>query len=97
MLISVGSSYEIPGSSPANYNSATITCLQPASAGTFTIPSWLLEALPPSASVSVGGLNLPGAAVLLGLYNPIGTFTASGLDVGLANSILTSGQDVNLQ
>jgi len=97
MLISVGSSYEIPGSNPANYNSATITCLQPASAGTYTIPSWLLEALPASASVSVGGLNLPGAAVLLGLYNPVGTFTAPGLDVGLANSILTSGQDVALQ
>lgn len=97
MLISVGSSYQIPGSNPANYNSATITCLQPASAGTYTVPSWLLEALPPSASVSVGGLQLPGAAVLLGLYNPVGTFTASGLDVGLANSILTSGQNVVLQ
>ena len=97
MLISVGSAYEIPNSNPANYNSATITCLQPVSAGTYTIPSWLLEALPPSASVNISTLSLPTAAVLLGVYNPVGTFTAPGLDVGVANSILTSGQNLNLQ
>jgi len=98
MLISVGSATLIPNSSPANYNSTTITCLQPTSAGTATIPSWLMEALPASSTVSIGnGLSFPGAAVLMGIYNPVGTFTAPGLDVGLANTLITSGQNVNLQ
>ena len=96
VLISVGSAALV--TSPSTYNSSTITCLQPASAGTYTIPSWMMEALPASASVTLGtGLTAPGAAVLLGIYNPVGTFTAPGLDVGLANSIVTSGQNINLQ
>jgi uncharacterized protein (TIGR03437 family) len=100
MLISVGSAINVAASGAAPvYNSATITCLQPVGAmgtGTYTVPSWLLEALPPSSPVSIDTLNVPGAAVLLGLYSPSGTFTAPGLDVGLANSIVTSGENIYL-
>jgi uncharacterized protein (TIGR03437 family) len=65
MLISVGSAANVGTTASPIYNSTTITCLQPVGAGTFTVPSWMLEALPASASVNLGAITAPGAAVLL--------------------------------
>jgi hypothetical protein len=91
VLVSVSSAVSTQTANAAPYNSATITCLQPSSAGSVTIPSWLLEALPVSSTVNIDELTQPSGAILVGPFNLTNTFTASGIDVGLANSIVTSG------
>jgi hypothetical protein len=77
----------------------TITCLQPSSAGSVTIPSWMLEALPVSSKVTLPGLPIsqPSGAILVGQFNITNTFNASGLDVALANSIVSSGANFPVQ
>ncbi len=96
-LVSV-SSATVVGTLPAGQaNSASITCLQKASAGTFTIPSWVLEALPASSPVTFGPLtNQPGGAVVGGIFNVSNTFT-SNAQVSLANSIVLQAINTNVE
>jgi hypothetical protein len=70
--------------------------LQPASAGSYTMPSWILQALPASSMVNVG-LTIPSGAVLAGVFNVTKTTTIPNVDVALANSLVTSGVSVTIQ
>jgi len=96
VLVSASSATNVNTIPAAQYNSATITCLQEASAGSFTIPSYLLEALPASSSLSISGLTLPSGAVLIAPFNISNTFT-SNANVSLANSIVSSGTNTNVK
>ena len=96
VVVSASSATNVNTFPAGQYNSATVTCLQQASAGSFTIPSYLLEALPVSSNLSVSGLTLPSGAVLIGTYNVSNTFT-SNADVSLANSIVSSGTNTKVQ
>ncbi len=96
ILMSASSATQTNTIPAGQFNSATVTCLQKASAGTFTIPSYLLQALPKSDNLSVSGLTLPSGAVLVGTYNVSNTFTGS-TDVSLANSIVSSGTNTKVQ
>jgi uncharacterized protein (TIGR03437 family) len=58
------------------YSGAMFTCTASASAGTFTVPPLVTNALPESAS---------GALALVGVSAPV-PFTATGLDIGLATA-----------
>jgi hypothetical protein len=71
-------------------------CLQQASAGSYTMPSWILQALPASSMVNVG-LTIPSGAVLAGVFNVTKTTTIPNVDVALANSLVTSGVSVTIQ
>ena len=96
VLVSVSSATNV-GTPTGTYNAATITCLQKGSAGTFTVPAYLLAALPESSKVAyIPGLNLPGAAVLVGVFNLTNTFS-SNADVSIANSIVLNGLNTNVQ
>ena len=57
--------------------SAGFVCTAPVSAGTFTIPVSILQALPPSATIDG---TLPGGFVALETYNASSIPTPSGLD-----------------
>jgi uncharacterized protein (TIGR03437 family) len=59
---------------------AAATCNVPASAGSFTVPSYILEALPPSSFAGVVLSSLSTAS-----------FTASGLDVGILSTFSNVG------
>ncbi len=63
----------ISGSASSATASASFTCLAPASAGQFTVPSYVLLALPAGS----GSLSLENAT------SPV-SFTATGLDLGIA-------------
>lgn len=90
VVVSV-SSGTVVGTLPAGQaNSASVTCLQKASVGTFTIPTWVLAALPASSEVTLGSLSQPGGAALAGIYNVSNTFT-SNANVSIANSIVLNG------
>ena len=78
-------------------NSASITCLQKASVGTFTIPSWVLQALPASSLVTFGPLTgEQGGAVVGGIFNVSNTFV-SNAQVSLANSIVLSATNTTVE
>lgn len=97
VLISLNSAANIGGAT-ATYNSAAITCLLPASMGSYTIPSWLLQALPDSSTVSLlnGLLTSPTGAVVVGAFNIDNKVSIPGLDEAFANSLITSGATVTL-
>jgi uncharacterized protein (TIGR03437 family) len=62
---------------------AGIACMERASAGQFTIPSWLLSTLPASSGPSPGG-SLPNGRVEFSTYTIVepARFQAQGIDVG---------------
>lgn len=56
-----------------------VICLAPAEAGTFTIPSAILQTLPASVTNSSG---TSGSSVLVAAYTKYTTFAARGIDIG---------------
>ena len=69
------------GNSTTSFVGAYFWCTAPVSAGTLTVPSTVLLALPASGSITSGGITipLPGALSLSNQSNTV-TFTAPNLD-----------------
>ena len=88
----------ILGSSTANTstgdNTVTFVCTEKASAGTFTIPSYVLSALPASGMITIDNIRGTGGFLLVGNYPLSNTFTAPGLDLGFFSETVVNG--VNL-
>jgi uncharacterized protein (TIGR03437 family) len=76
---------------------AEITCIVRASAGRFTIPSWLMAMLP--ASGILPGTSIPQGIVALGSHSILGPtrFQAQGLDVGFFGYEIISFKFVPVQ
>jgi uncharacterized protein (TIGR03437 family) len=75
--LSVG--FITPGDT-SDFVAGTFTCEAPAQAGSFTVPAAVLSELP--ASATIDGASFSSLSVA-NVTNPV-TFTATGLDVGLA-------------
>ena len=77
---------------------ATFTCTARTSDGSFTVPAVVLLALPASGSISAGGVTIttPGSLSLTGssAFTP---FTATGLDLAFASSVVTTSETVPYQ
>ncbi len=73
---------------------AAFECLAQGNPGTFTIPSWVLSALPPTLT---GGLGTFNGLMAIGLTSPPAKFNASGLDFGALLYLSLSGKSVNFQ
>jgi len=73
---------------------ATFICTEKASAGTFTVPSFVLSALPASGTITVDGVNGAGGFLLLGNLPASNTFTAPGIDLGLFTAIAVNGINI---
>ncbi len=73
---------------------ATFVCTEKASAGTFQVPSYVLEALPVSGTLSQSGLTVPGGFLLVGNYPLSNTFTAPGLDLGFFTHTVVGGINI---
>jgi uncharacterized protein (TIGR03437 family) len=81
-------------SSTTNYVAASFTCTVADTALKFTIPQWVLLALP--VSTSPGGLSgFPGGSLSMGAYGQPQTFTAPGVDIGYAIWDMSAGISVN--
>lgn len=93
VLIS-GSSIFLQGNSAANAVFVSFTCTAPVDAHTFTVPSDVLLALPPSSG-SVGGVSIPTGSLSVGNYTNPKPFTATGLDYGVVNGYISAGKSVN--
>ncbi len=70
--------FSTSGTNPDTLVGAGFICLENSSAGRFTVPSWVLQSLPPSGTLE--GLSLGGLTVIGG-SRPV-NFTARGIDVG---------------
>jgi uncharacterized protein (TIGR03437 family) len=73
-------------------------CSAPVSALTFTVPAAVLLALPPSLTMTVGGVAIAvGGGLSVSNYsNPV-SFTAPGLDLGYVSAYYTNGTSVTYQ
>jgi hypothetical protein len=89
-VLVLGSNSDIPTNSNAMF-----VCAAQGTAGSFTIPSQVLQALPPSRPevIKSKGWIYVGS---MPLGNPP-TFTATGLDLGVVMPILLSGKDLNFK
>lgn len=88
----------ILGSSTSNTPTQDVTvtfvCTAPVSAGTFTVPSFVLSALPASGTITIDGITGTGGFLLFGNYPLSNTFAAPGLDLGFFSEIVVSGINV---
>jgi hypothetical protein len=66
-------------------------CIAPGSAGTFTVPSFVLEALPSTAN------EFASSFLLVGTQTPAVQFSASGLDDGYVTYRSLAGSTVTYQ
>lgn len=75
----------IAGLAQSEKVTAAFLCTERVTAGTFTVPAWVLAKLPASAPVMDGGETLPGGLMIVATapLTSVGRFTATGLDFGL--------------
>ena len=71
---------------------AFVQCTAPLAAGKFTIPAWVLAALPVSGTGGIGNFTYPEGWIQIGQYNKPVTFSAPGLTKGIITDILVVGQ-----
>jgi len=79
------------------YQAEFLQCTAPAAAQEFTIPAWVLSAMPPSGSVTDEGEVIPGGWLQVGQYNNPTTFSAKGLTGGIITDIFYNGIGVFFQ
>jgi uncharacterized protein (TIGR03437 family) len=86
----------ILGSSTSATANVTVTfvCTEKVSAGSFTIPSFVLSALPASGTITISGISGPGGFLLVGNYPLSNTFTAPGLDLGFFAETVVTGINI---
>jgi uncharacterized protein (TIGR03437 family) len=71
---------------------AVFLCAERAAAGHFVVPSYVLQALPPSANAVI-----PSSFLLVGNSGAPVRFNATGLDVGYLTYLSVAGKNVTLQ
>ena len=78
-----------------NYVAGYFLCTAKTSDGTFTVPPMVLLGLPPTGTLSSGGVSipLPGTLAVTGVTAQ-STFKASGLDYGFATSTVSNSTQV---
>ncbi len=91
------SGFSESGSDTSNLVGAGFVCLANASAGTFTVPAQVLEALPPSSTISTDGITIQTGELIVGDYSAPVSFSATGLDYGYALAEDTIDQPVTYQ
>jgi len=82
---------------PVTRAGAKFACVAPASAGSFTVPAWVLSALPSSgADPGAGGTPVGFLMLANTLAQPV-RFQATGIDVGFFNWAALQVKNVNFQ
>lgn len=89
MVLITGSNYDL-----AVNASRSFVCAAPASAGDFTVPAYVLQAIPPSRP-DVG--KSTGYLLIIPLPARGVSFTASGLDQGVAVEVFAASKTVLFQ
>ncbi len=80
-----------------NLFGAGFHCQAKVSDGSFTIPSVVLLSLAPGSSSSVGGISIPSGSLSVAATTTYVTFTATGLDLGVATASSSTSKSVTYQ
>jgi uncharacterized protein (TIGR03437 family) len=92
------SGYSFSAQQASSSLGGTFVCTAPASARTFTVPASVLLSLPPSYTVSAGGISMSAGGVLgVSNYANQQSFTANGLDLAYVLGYVTSSTMVTYQ
>ncbi len=83
------------GSDPNNLAAGSFSCHAPGASGSFTVPAYVLLALPPTYVVP--GLSLATGSLGVSSGTSYQTFTASGLDLGFIGSSVEISQAATYQ
>ena len=86
--------FSLTGTTVDNLSGAEFICIERNSAGKFTIPSSVLQALP-ATTTSLKAVSLLGALIVEGIT--VGTFKPSGLDQATISSSSLTVNSVNYQ
>jgi len=81
-----GISLEAVNGSATNYLAGFFSCRAATEAGTFTVPPAVLLSLPPSTTITEGGVTISTSILLLSNFAAPVSFTAPKLDVGLVEA-----------
>jgi uncharacterized protein (TIGR03437 family) len=94
-----GTSIAINGSDTANSVGSAFVCTAPVSAGRFAVPSAVLLSVPETSKIDLGGGNFftAGSSLSVSNYTNAVSFTANGLDLGLASAYVTNVSVVTFQ
>lgn len=77
---------------------AIFTCTAPVAALQFTVPATVLLALPPSGTISAGGVTISaGSSLSVSNYTNPGSFTAPGIDLGFISAYVSNSTVVTYQ
>lgn len=88
----------VAGTSAADAVGAFFVCTAPVSAKQFTVPAAVLLSLPPTATISEGGVTMSvGGSLSVSNYTNPTQFTASGLDIAFASAYVTNSTSVTYQ
>lgn len=75
----------------------TFACTAKSTAGTFTIPKWVLSTLPVTGTLTQSGITVSNGFLLMGNYSSFNAFNAPGLDLGFFTNLVLSGQNAQFQ
>ncbi len=92
-----GTSFGSLNGSTESFVAGAFVCTAPTSAGTFTIPSAVLLSLPPSYTISGGGITISTSTLSLSNVSAPVSFTATGLDYGYAAASVENTINVTYQ
>lgn len=92
-----GTSTSTGGSGSAGQVTGTLACTAQGASGTYTIPSWVLSALPVTGTLTESGITVSNGFLLMGLYPEFSSFSAPGLDLGFFSNLVLSGQNAQYQ
>ena len=92
-LVTIGAS-STPSPDAPYQQTVVLQCTAPLSAGSFTIPKWVLSTLPPSGTGQNPYITYPLGWIWIGQYNNPVTFQAQGLDRGILSDVFFNGAGV---
>jgi len=86
--------YSIVQVDETNGIGASFACTAPTTDGAFTVPSYILLALPPSGSQVIAGMEFPAFGTLSVNSYALKVFHADGIDFGTVTHTITNGNSV---
>lgn len=93
----IGTSTTGSSGNTAGQVTGTFGCTAKGASGTFTVPSWVLSALPVTGTLSDSGIVVSNGFLLMGTYPAFNAFSAPGLDLGFFSNLVLSGQNAQYQ
>jgi uncharacterized protein (TIGR03437 family) len=87
----IGASTSGDSTQPSTQVTGTFGCTAKGASGSFTVPSWVLSALPPTGTLTQSNIQVSNGFFLVGKYPEFHAFSATGLDKAYFSNLVLSG------